>query len=74
MDIMETERTAREALAEGDLRKSRDLYTKLIEFIPQNPLYFTYLGEIYQRLGNVAEAQKCRAAAAALLAPQPPST
>ena len=70
---MEMERTAREALAEGDLKKSMDLYTKLIELIPQNPLYFTYLGEIFQRLGNVVEAQKCRAAAAALLVPQPQS-
>lgn len=71
MDIMEMERTAREAMADGDLKKSRDIYNKLIELMPQNPLYFTYLGEVYQRLGNAAEAQRCRAAAAALMNPRP---
>jgi len=37
MDIMEMERTAREAMADGDLKKSRDIYNKLIELMPQNP-------------------------------------
>ena len=71
MDIMTMERTAREAMADGDLKKSRDIYNNLIELNPQNPLYFTYLGEVYQRLGNAIEAQRCRAMAAVLMDPQP---
>jgi peptidoglycan hydrolase CwlO-like protein len=70
-NIFEMEQQAREAMAGGDLKKSRDIYSRLIELSPQNPMYFTYLGEVYQRLGNSADAQKCRARSAALLAPQP---
>jgi tetratricopeptide (TPR) repeat protein len=67
------EQQAREAMAGGDLKKARDLYSRLIELSPQNPMYFTYMGEVYQRFGNFAEAQKCRARAAELLAPPAPA-
>ncbi len=62
----------RETMAVDDLQKARDLYLRLIESIPQKSLYLTYLDEVYQPLGNGAEAQKCRAAAMAILAPEPP--
>ncbi|MGA3093922.1 MAG: tetratricopeptide repeat protein [Dehalococcoidales bacterium] len=65
-DLTGLENRALDAFYEGDYKKARDIYYKLIKISPANPRFYTHLAECYQRLGDLRLAENCRARAEAL--------
>jgi len=65
-DLTVLENRALDAFYEGDYKKARDIYYKLIKISPANPRFYTHLAECHQRLGDLRLAENCRARAEAL--------
>ncbi|GEM_PF-1194580 len=65
-NLVDVENQALEAFNEGDYKRAKNIYYKLIEISPKNPRYFEYLGECHQRLGELRLAKNCNDRAKAL--------